>query len=510
MVQRIKKWFHRPTRLESQPTERARRRNLLPSSSSYFHRLTEEEERKLAKRFEGKLLLRREIPLSDPQFNDLLRHQLFTPHPSFIKTIFQIRCKRCNNDKPSLLASFPCAKCCRTHLYCRNCIMMGRVSECEVLYEWNGIRYQWPTLLNACTWKGVLTPAQEKAANLVKKAIADKSEMLVWAVAGAGKTEILFPGIELALSRGARICIATPRSDVVRELYPRIGQAFKNVEVEALYGKKKNKDGTAQIIIATTHQLLRFNEAFDVMIIDEIDAFPYHKDRSLAFATNRAAKKASAKIYLTATPRGDLKQKIRRKQLPHCFIPIRYHGHPLPEPKLVADFSLSKRLTNKQLPKSFIRWLDQRERKTRQLLIFVPTIQLAEQLKVETAAVLLLKKLIKDESEVAFAHAEDELREEKVRQFRQRNIYCLLTTTILERGVTFPSVDVVVLQANHDVFDEAALVQISGRAGRAKDDPDGEVIFIHDGKTEALVDAVHAIKKMNLRAKTFYTKESER
>ncbi|MFS8630523.1 MAG: DNA/RNA helicase, partial [Bacillales bacterium] len=141
---------------------------------------------------------------------------------------------------------------------------------------------------------------------------------------------------------------------------------------------------------------------------------------------------------------------------------------------------------------------------------FVPTIQLAEQLKVETAAVLLLKKLIKDESEVAFAHAEDELREEKVRQFRQRNIYCLLTTTILERGVTFPSVDVVVLQANHDVFDEAALVQISGRAGRAKDDPDGEVIFIHDGKTEALVDAVHAIKKMNLRAKTFYTKESER
>src|SRR5699024_11776304 len=83
-----------------------------------------------------------------------------------------------------------------------------------------------------------------------------------------------------------------------------------------------------------------------------------------------------------------------------------------------------------------------------------------------------------------------------------KEIFILLTTTILERGVTFPSVDVAVLDAGHDVFDEAALVQIAGRAGRSPDDPDGEVVFFHDGKTESIVDAVRSIKTMDKRARS--------
>ncbi|QGS69179.1 hypothetical protein CV093_15140 [Oceanobacillus sp. 143] len=80
-----------------------------------------------------------------------------------------------------------------------------------------------------------------------------------------------------------------------------------------------------------------------------------------------------------------------------------------------------------------------------------------------------------------------------------KELYVLITTTILERGVTFPSVDVAILDAGHVVFDEAALVQIAGRAGRSADDPTGEVIFFHDGKTEAMVQAIKSIKMMNKR-----------
>src|SRR5699024_11472258 len=74
-----------------------------------------------------------------------------------------------------------------------------------------------------------------------------------------------------------RVCIATPRADVVRELLPRLQEAFSTVPIEALYGGSKDKEATAQIILSTTHQLLRFQDAFDVLIIDEIDAFPYHR-----------------------------------------------------------------------------------------------------------------------------------------------------------------------------------------------------------------------------------------
>src|SRR5699024_6521021 len=98
-----------------------------------------------------------------------------------------------------------------------------------------------------------------------------------------------------------------------------------------------------------------------------------------------------------------------------------------------------------------------------------------------------------------YVHADDEQRKEKVRQFRNKEITTLITTTILERGVTFPSVDVAILDAGHVVFDEAALVQMAGRAGRSADDPTGEVVFFHDGKTKAMVDAVRSIQEMNKR-----------
>src|SRR5699024_5563288 len=100
---------------------------------------------------------------------------------------------------------------------------------------------------------------------------------------------------------------------------------------------------------------------------------------------------------------------------------------------------------------------------------------------------------------ISYVHADDEQRKEKVRQFRNKEINTLITTTILERGVTFPSVDVAILDAGYVVFDEEALVQMAGRAGRSADDPTGEVVCVHDGKTKAMVDAVRSIQEMNKR-----------
>lgn len=461
--------------------------------------INESLEHQLAQKYEGKLLLRNEIHLNDELFSHLLTNKYFTASHSLIRTVFSKRCTRCNNSKSHLFAYFPCAKCQTVHLYCRNCIMMGRVSTCENLYKWSGKRYKWPHHNDACTWQGELTPAQNRAANQVVKAIDNQNELLVWAVTGAGKTEILFKGITLALSQGKRICITTPRADVVRELLPRIQRAFSAVKVQGLYGKSRDREGTAQLIIATTHQLIRFHRAFDVIIIDEIDAFPYHQDPSLQFATNRAAKPDSTKIYLTATPRQDLLYKLKTNQLSHCFVPIRYHGHPLPIPQSISDYSLSKRLTSNALPKSLVNWLGKRKNTKRQLLIFVPTIKLANRLRRPVAEILLKRNVITDKKYVASVHAEDHQREQKINQFRNKKRYALITTTILERGVTFPSIDVVVIQANHIVFDEAALVQIAGRAGRNAQDPTGEVLFIHDGKTDAISRSISSINQMNIR-----------
>ncbi len=453
-----------------------------------------------AKQYNGKLLLRNEILLDNPVFQHLLATKQFTPMKPIVRKSFRMHCNRCGNEKTTLFGKFPCNQCKSTHAYCRKCIEMGRVSECEVLYQWSGGQPEWPKHENPCTWEGELTAVQQKAADRIVTAIRmNEKETLIWAVCGAGKTEMLFPGITDALRCGKRICLATPRADVVKELYPRLKRAFRTVPVQALYGGSKEKAGTAQLIIATTHQLLRYKEAFDVMIIDEIDAFPFHADPSLPFAANRARKPESTTIYLTATPRNEQRKLIRRKQLPHIFVPLRFHGKPLPVPQAKMCYSLKRDLQKFTIPKSIISWLKNRENSNRQLLIFVPTIILAEKLKRPLGLTLQQTGLLQSGKKLQSVHAQDPNRGEKVQDFRDREIFVLITTTILERGVTFPSVDVVILDAGHDVFDEAALVQIAGRAGRSPADPTGEVIFFHQGRTEAMNEAITSIKEMNKR-----------
>ncbi|WP_244444950.1 DEAD/DEAH box helicase [Oceanobacillus jeddahense] len=379
---------------------------------------------------------------------------------------------------------------------------MGRISECKPLYIWNGAKARWPEHVNPLTWEGQLTTAQSNAAAHLEQAVNEKiPSYLCWAVAGAGKTEMLFPAITAALKRGDRVALASPRVDVIRELLPRMNQAFQNISIEALYGGSEHRTGKSQLILATTHQLMRYYQAFDVLIIDEVDAFPYYLDKSLMYAAKQAVKKQATTLYLTATPRKNFRLQMKLGKLPHVFVPLRYHGHSLPVPTFTFSFYLTSRLANKKLPKALLKWLIQRENPKRQLLLFVPEIAMAKELKEVISNALLAAKAIAAPEELEVVFAADQNREEKINQFREKKLHALMTTTILERGVTFPSVDVAVLSAGHEVFNEAALVQIAGRAGRSADDPSGEVIFFHDGKTDAMEKARQMILEMNARGR---------
>ena len=65
----------------------------------------------------------------------------------------------------------------------------------------------------------------------------------------------------------------------------------------------------------------------------------------------------------------------------------------------------------------------------------------------------------------------------------------VITSTILERGITIPDLDVLVLAAeNETIFDLRTLVQIAGRAGR-KGEP-GRVLFAAKRFTKAMRERV--------------------
>lgn len=401
-------------------------------------------------------------------------------------------CNRCGNSNHSLFASFSCSKCGeRNCYYCRSCIMMGRVSECTPLYSWSGPTVQVPNS-SGLDWKGELSKGQALASDQVVKAVKDHSELLVWAVCGAGKTEVLFKGIEQALSDNKKICIATPRTDVVLELAPRLQKVFPSTSVAALYGGSEDRHKHATLTISTTHQLLRFKQTFDCIIVDEVDAFPYSADASLQYAVQKSRKDKSSLIYLTATPNKKWKNEVQQNKRKAVRIPARYHGHPLPVPEFAWVGNWKKQLEKGRLSSKVIEWLKTRITANKQAFLFVPSISIIDDV------VKICRKL---DERIEGVHAEDPDRREKVAKFRSGSMRVIITSTILERGVTIPNSDVAVLGSEDDIFTESALVQISGRVGRSASYPTGNVTFFHYGKTQAMLEARKHILKMNNEAK---------
>ncbi|MBW8349447.1 DEAD/DEAH box helicase [Bacillus sp. IITD106] len=461
----------------------------------------------------GRSLLASEIPFPPEKLDEQFSIGNIKTIPGIVNKSKKWHCNRCANSTQRLFANFPCANCQNKDgcYYCRKCIMMGRVASCTPLYTWSGppirnrqkttlkipgqkITLQTPSKLppklrhTYLSWDGQLSPGQNVASQATIQAVQTKTDILIWAVCGAGKTEVLFEAIDKALLSGYRVCIATPRTDVVLELAPRFKKVFPHTKVAALYGGTEERHVYAPLTISTTHQLMRFEKAFDVMIVDEVDAFPFSYDESLQWGVKKSTKNTAARIFLTATPNEKWQAECKYGKRNHIKIPARYHRKPLPVPTFKWCGDWRKKFNKGRIPNNVEAWVKERINSDKQALVFLPHIQLMEK------ALPLFRKL---HPEIESVHAEDPLRKEKVEKMRQKKIPILLTTTILERGVTFPNIDVAVLGAEDDIFTEAALVQISGRVGRSSEFPGGDITFFHHGRTKAMIRALFHIDNMN-------------
>ncbi|AUD14297.1 MULTISPECIES: DEAD/DEAH box helicase [unclassified Planococcus (in: firmicutes)] len=396
-------------------------------------------------------------------------------------------CARCLETSPDYVIPYPCATCGQVCRYCRTCIKMGRISSCTELVLWTA-----PSIPKAGPrafgWNGSLTPLQANASKAISDSIQKGADHLLYAVCGAGKTEILFSPIHEALQKGLRICVAAPRTDVILELSPRFRQAFPDAIIHTLYGDSPEQTGYGEIILATTHQLYRFQEAFDLLFVDEADAFPYSLDPSLERAVKKAAKPSAPVIYISATPSKTLQKQVAE----HSNIFRRYHGAPLPVPAYRAMWNYERHIRKGKLPLPLKNWIEDKLQKKQPFLLFFPSIQLIDQ------ACPLLQKI---DSTIAAVHSKDPQRKEKVMQLREGALSGLATSTILERGITIPRLQVAVVGADHRIFDRAALIQIAGRVGRSAKDPSGEVIFFHNGITRQMDAARQEI--------LFYNKEGK-
>ena len=297
--------------------------------------------------------------------------------------------------------------------------------------------------------------------------------------------------IARVIDRGGSVCLASPRIDVCLELYRRLKEDF-SCEIALLHGESEAYF-RSPLVIATTHQLLKFYRAFDLLIVDEVDAFPYVDNPILYHAVERSVKEDATTIFLTATSTDELDKRVQKGELKRLSLPRRFHGNPLTIPQKIWLSDFQKHLQKKKIAPKLLKYI-QKQRETQfPLLIFAAEIQRGEDVAHALQIALPDEKL-------AFVASTTENRLEIVEQFRRKEITILVTTTILERGVTFPGVDVFVLEANHRLFSRSALVQISGRVGRSMDRPTGQLLFFHDGTTLAMEKAIREMRDMNKEA----------
>lgn len=304
-----------------------------------------------------------------------------------------------------------------------------------------------------------LTEAQQNISDGLIDCYRNNQSAMVDAVTGSGKTEIVFGLIQIALAEGKRIGFVIPRKDVVIELIPRFKAVFPTIDVVGVFGGSSSiLEG--DLVILTTHQMYRYEEYFDVLIFDEVDAFPFAGDPVLKAMVKRATK--GIIIYLSATFTRDELNQFKNDGGKVFQLFKRFHGFPIPS------------LQNKIHP-FFIKWftivelLYQMNKERKPVFVFVPTIAIGQ---------LLYRWLNIFMKDVSLAYSTIEQRESIVEDFKKKTSGVLITTSILERGITMVGLQVIIFMADHPLYSTSTLIQMAGRVGRKKMDPNGKVILL--------------------------------
>lgn len=403
--------------------------------------------------------------------------------PGVIKHGNKYYCNRCGNSKQKAFYRDSLG------VYCRNCLVFGKSATYSTIKREETII---SSTNRCCLTKVVhLSDMQKLASQHCVNAYKNNKNSLIYAVCGAGKTEIVYEVILTALNEGKVVGFATPRKDVVLELYPRFKRDFYQVEIVALYGGSQDKGKLGNLYITTTHQLINFYQFFDLIILDEVDAFPYYNNKMLEGFVQKAKKRGAPIIFLTATPTRKLQYLMKRKKLDYFIIPLRFHRYPIPVPRVSLTTSTIQKLNKGECPKKILAWLASKKQCDKQVFVFVPDIKSG----------LNLEKILKPHFACEFVHAESPDRKQKISDFRYRKYQFIITTTILERGVTVSNVDVCIIGCDAEIFDERAIVQIVGRAGRDKNYPTADVVLFCDYYTREIKRAIRQIKRMNKLAK---------
>jgi competence protein ComFA len=385
-----------------------------------------------------------------------------------IKAVDNGHCNRCegNNTKKDF----------RGVEYCLDCFLYKEVNSSMYLIRKVRKTSQKKHQLNL----GFdLSDLQKTGSNFLFQNYVNGNDSFLQAVCGAGKTEMVLEVIVEALNKGKRVAFVIPRVEIIKQVTLRIKSYLPYTKVCSLYGGV-SFDDTFDLIILTPQQLIRFYQEFDLMIIDEVDAFPFVDNIFLERLVKKSTSEKSLYIYMSATVSSKYKKKIENKELVFYMIPRRFHNQDLAVPIFIqADNYQDIRI---------IETIKSLNETTKKLIIYLPSIKMG---------IIFKEYLLESNIECDLITSETKYKASVLKDFENGKFEVLISTTILERGVTFDNVNVIVIEAANKVYNEATLIQIAGRVGRSGDE--GIVLFFSSEKSDAMITSRRKIVEFNKR-----------
>ena len=374
------------------------------------------------------------------------------------------KCKRCGNIDQTYFYKG------HKGIYCRKCVSFKRILLEE---EPKDIKYEISENVSEYNFEYPLTPFQKEASNKCLKYLKE-GDVLLKAVCGAGKTEIVVDSISYYLNKKLKVCYAIPRREVVIELSKRFEKIFPKAKVVALYGGHHDEI-VGDLIVCTVHQLFRYYKTFDLLILDEVDAYPLANNNELLNIALNSNK--GHIIFSTATVNSFLKNVLNKRKYKVVDLYVRPSLKPLIIPKVFISFE----------PILFIYLFALMKKSDKQHIIFVSNKKLC----------YLLYRVYKLFFSCTYVYAELEDRNKNINDFKNKKYQFIFSTTVLERGITIKNINVIIINLNKNVFDEGSLIQMLGRVGRNYHNPYGEAYILSKYRDVEIKKAISYLREAN-------------
>ena len=314
-----------------------------------------------------------------------------------------------------------------------------------------------------------LTNAQKKVIAQIKQDMTAKVVMnrLVQGDVGSGKTMVAAIAMYLAVKNGYQAALMAPTTILANQHYLELSNYFEkldiSVEIISSSTTKRQKEKIIERlkskeidILIGTHSIIEDNVEFNnlgLVVTDEQHRFGVKQRMKLSSKGN-----VVDTIVMTATPiprslaivlYGDLDLSII-DELPPGRKPVE---------TCVVNDSYNQRVYN---------FLRNQIKEGRQVYVVCPLVEENEELDLNSVEKLFedYKKEFKDFN-VAILHGKmkNKEKDEIMQNFKANDIQILISTTVIEVGISVPNATVMVIE-NADRFGLAALHQLRGRVGR--------------------------------------------